>query len=58
MTTSLNMAHNSNKLTKLDGQQNEIVSGPLIHRVGEPTIHTMFMNTPESTQRPVKKCSI
>lgn len=30
------MAHNSNKLTKLDGQQNEIVSGPLIHRVGEP----------------------
>ena len=35
-TTSLNMAHNSNKLTKLDGQQNEIVSGPLIHRVGEP----------------------
>lgn len=35
-TTSLNMARNSNKLTKLDGQQNEIVSGPLIHRVGEP----------------------
>ena len=35
-TTSLNMAHNSNKLTKLDGQQNEIVSRPLIHRVGEP----------------------
>lgn len=34
-TTSLNMAHNSNKLVKLDGQQNEIVSGPLIHRVGE-----------------------
>ncbi|NDV83021.1 SusC/RagA family TonB-linked outer membrane protein [Bacteroides sp. 51] len=34
-TTSLNMSHNSNKLTKLDGQQNEIVSGPLIHRVGE-----------------------
>ena len=36
ISTSLNMAHNSNKLTKLDGQQNEIVSGPLIHRVGEP----------------------
>ena len=35
-TTSLNMAHNSNKLEKLDGQQNEIVSGALIHRVGEP----------------------
>ena len=34
--TSLNMAHNSNKLTKLDGEQDEIVSGPLIHRVGEP----------------------
>ncbi len=35
-TTSLNVAHNSNKLVKLDGEQNEIVSGPLIHRVGEP----------------------
>ncbi|MCD8093904.1 MAG: SusC/RagA family TonB-linked outer membrane protein [Bacteroides sp.] len=35
-TTSLNMSHNSNKLEKLDGQQNEIVSGALIHRVGEP----------------------
>ena len=35
-TTSLNMSHNSNELVKLDGQQNEIVSGPLIHRVGEP----------------------
>lgn len=35
-TTSLNMAHNSNELTKLDGETNEITSGPLIHRVGEP----------------------
>lgn len=35
-TTSLNMAHNSNKLTKIDGETNELVSGPLIHRVGEP----------------------
>lgn len=34
-TTSLNLAHNSNKLTKLDGENDEIVSGPLIHRVGE-----------------------
>lgn len=34
-TTSLNMSHNSNKLSKLDGEQNEIISGPLIHRVGE-----------------------
>lgn len=35
-TTSLNMAHNSNKLTKIDGETNQITSGPLIHRVGEP----------------------
>ncbi len=35
-TTSLNLAHNSNKLTKLDGEKDEIVSGPLIHRIGEP----------------------
>lgn len=35
-TTSLNLAHNSNKLTKLDGVNKEIVSGPLIHREGEP----------------------
>lgn len=35
-TTSLNMSHNNNKLEKLDGLQNEIVSGVLIHRVGEP----------------------
>jgi TonB-linked SusC/RagA family outer membrane protein len=33
--TSFNISHNSNKLSKLDGQQNEIISGPLIHRVGE-----------------------
>lgn len=35
-TTQFNLAHNSNKLTKLDGESNEIVSGPMIHRVGEP----------------------
>ncbi len=35
-TTSLNIAHNSNKLTKLDGESDEIVDGPMIHRVGEP----------------------
>jgi TonB-linked SusC/RagA family outer membrane protein len=35
-TTSFNIAHNSNKLVKLDGEQDEIVSGVTIHRVGEP----------------------
>ena len=35
-TTSLNLSHNSNKLTKLDGESQEIISGPMIHRVGEP----------------------
>ena len=35
-TTTLNLGHNSNKVVKLDGQQNEIISGVLIHRVGEP----------------------
>jgi len=34
-TTSINFGHNSNKVKKLDGLQNEIISGPLIHRVGE-----------------------
>lgn len=34
-TTSLNMARNRNELVKLDGEQTEIISGPLIHRVGE-----------------------
>ena len=34
-TTSLNLAHNSNKLTKLDGENDQIISGPLIHKVGE-----------------------
>lgn len=35
-TTSLNIGHNKNTLLKLDGEQNEIISGPTIHRVGEP----------------------
>lgn len=36
-TTSFNIAHNSNKLSKLDGETNEVVDGRfLIHRVGEP----------------------
>lgn len=35
-TTMLNFGHNHNKVAKLNGEQNEIVSGPLIHRVGEP----------------------
>ena len=37
-TTSFNIAHNSNKLTKLDGEQNQMVDvtySQLIHRVGE-----------------------
>lgn len=35
-TTMLNMGHNSNKVSKLNGTDNEIVDGVLIHRVGEP----------------------
>lgn len=35
-TTSLNLGHNKNKLTKLDGEQQEIIDGVSIHRVGEP----------------------
>lgn len=36
-TTSLNLGHNKNKLTKLDGDQSEIVEGRyLIHQVGKP----------------------
>ena len=34
-TTSLNIGHNTNELVTLNGEQNEIVSGPLIHRIGE-----------------------
>ena len=34
-TTSLNLAHNKNTLTKLDGEQKEIPDGLLVHRVGE-----------------------
>ena len=34
-TTSLNLAHNKNTLTKLDGEQTEIPAGLRIHRVGE-----------------------
>ena len=36
-TTSLNLGHNKNKLTKLDGDQSEIIEGRyLIHQVGKP----------------------
>ena len=35
-TTTLNMSHNSNKVEKLTGDENEIISGVLIHRVGKP----------------------
>lgn len=34
-TTSLNIAHNSNKVLELNGQS-EIISGVLIHKVGQP----------------------
>ena len=34
-TTSLNLAHNKNTLTRLDGEQTEIPDGLLIHKVGE-----------------------
>jgi hypothetical protein len=34
--TSFNISHNDNKLVKLDGDSQEIVSGVTIHRVGEP----------------------
>ena len=35
-TTTFNISHNKNKLTKLDGEQNEMISGVSIHRIGEP----------------------
>lgn len=35
-TTSLNFGHNSNKVTKLTGDQDQIISGVLIHEVGKP----------------------
>lgn len=34
-TTTLTLGHNKNKLEKLYSGQNEIIDGPLIHRVGE-----------------------
>lgn len=33
--TTLNFGHNKNTLLKLDGEQNEMISGIAIHRVGE-----------------------
>lgn len=41
-TTTLNIAHNSNKIKKLDGVQTEIVDGLLIHREGE-TFYSYYM---------------
>ena len=35
-TTTFNVSHNRNTLQKLDGEQNEMIRGVLIHRVGEP----------------------
>ena len=37
-TTMLNFGHNHNKITKLNGSQDEIISGRLIHKVG----HTYY----------------
>lgn len=34
-TTSLNLGHNKNTLTKLDGEQDQVIDGILIHKVGE-----------------------
>ena len=41
-TTSLNLAHNKNTLTKLDGEQTEIPAGLRVHRVGE-SYNSFFM---------------
>ncbi|MBQ7420697.1 MAG: TonB-dependent receptor [Prevotella sp.] len=35
-TTMFNIGHNSNKVVKLNGESDEVISGSLIHRVGEP----------------------
>ncbi|MBF1418102.1 SusC/RagA family TonB-linked outer membrane protein [Prevotella histicola] len=35
-TTMLNFGHNHNKLTKIYGDENQIISGVRIHKVGEP----------------------
>ena len=35
-TTTLNLGHNKNKITELTGDDDEIISGVLIHRVNEP----------------------
>ena len=35
-TTTLNLSHNKNKVSKLYGGQDQIISGVLIHKVGEP----------------------
>lgn len=35
-TTTLNLAHNKNKVSKLYGTQEQIINGVLIHKVGEP----------------------
>ncbi len=35
-TTSLNFGHNSNKVTELTGEDDQIISGAMIHQVGKP----------------------
>ena len=41
-TTSLNLSHNKNTLTRLDGEQTEIPNGLRVHRVGE-SYNSFFM---------------
>lgn len=35
-STTLNISHNSNEVLALSGTSDQIISGPLIHKVGEP----------------------
>uniref|UniRef100_A0AB33JU43 TonB-dependent receptor n=1 Tax=Prevotella sp. GTC17262 TaxID=3236797 RepID=A0AB33JU43_9BACT len=35
-TTSLNLGHNSNKVTALTGDEDQIITGTMIHKVGKP----------------------
>lgn len=35
-TTAFNLAHNSNKILRLDGELEQVISSPYIHKVGKP----------------------
>ena len=41
-TTSFNISHNKNEIVVLDGEQNEIIDGSIIHQVGRP-YNTFFV---------------